>query len=95
MFNLNEYINNNRAGRLVRPIVCKSGLKMSVQASETHYCIPRENVGPWVSVEVGFPNKVVNDLLEFGCGDDPTDTVYSYVPVELVEKIVNDNGGLA
>jgi hypothetical protein len=33
-------------------IVCSSGLKMSVQASAFHYCVPRESEGPWSAVEV-------------------------------------------
>lgn len=95
MFNINDYIQNNRQGFMVKGIVCKSGLKMSVQASSGHYCSPREDFGPWVSVEVGFPNQPVSELMKYA--DDksnPTETVYGWVPVEVVEKVINDNGGV-
>lgn len=37
-------------------IVCKDGTTLSVQASDGHYCSPRNNRGPWTAVEVGFPS---------------------------------------
>lgn len=77
-------------------MVCASGLKMSVQASRTHYCLPRDNAGPWVEVEVGFPSERVESLMEYAEDpDSPTGTVYAGVPVDVVEAIVDANGGLA
>lgn len=35
-------------------IVCESGLSMSVQATEAHFCEPRNNAGPYRSVEDVF-----------------------------------------
>jgi hypothetical protein len=95
MFDLNDYLKNNRNGSLAKQITCKSGLKMSVQASFSHYCTPRNDDGPYQEVEVGFPSVKVDDLMEYA--EDarrPTDTVYAHVPTTLVEQIVNDNGGL-
>ena len=40
---------------VVDRIVCADGHTLSVQASETHYCTPRDNRGPWTHVEVGYP----------------------------------------
>ena len=37
-------------------VVCQDGFSMSVQASETHYCSPRDSIGPWDRVEVGYPS---------------------------------------
>lgn len=79
---------------LVPRIECASGLKMSVQASEFYYCAPRESVGPWHSVEVGFPTRRVAALANFA--EDPkrlTKTVYGWVPVEVVAQVIADNGG--
>lgn len=85
-----------RGFRQVKPITCASGLSFSAQASSTHYCTPRNSTGPWVAVEIGFPSQRVEELLEYAENpNDPTDTVYGYVPVELVEKIVMNHGGLA
>ena len=36
-------------------VVCADGFSVSVQASEFNYCSPRDSVGPWSSVECGFP----------------------------------------
>jgi len=97
MFDLNDYLKNNRTGRNghVKHITCKSGLTMSVQASFSTYCHPRNDEGPYLAVEVGFPSVKVDALMEYvEDASRPTDTVYAYVPTTLVEQIVNDNGGL-
>ncbi len=84
-----------KTGRLLPRIVCKNGLSLSVQANISAYCEPREDQGPWVSVEVGFPSRRIEALMPY-CEDEnrPTDTVYAFVPVKLVEQIIQDNGGL-
>lgn len=93
---LNAYLCDNRVGGLAREIACKSGLRLSVQASSSHYCSPRNDVGPFSEVEVGFPNRVVQELLPFAeDAEEPTRTVYAWVPVDLVERVIADNGGIA
>lgn len=94
-----EYWRNAWAGvlpmRQVRAIRCADGLELSVQASSGHYCTPRQDLGPWTMVEVGFPSQRVEELMEYAEDPDkPTETVYGWVPVEVVEKIVNDHGGV-
>lgn len=87
-----------RAGgfRQVQEILCADGLRLSVQASFTHYCAPRDSVGPWTHVEVGYPSQSVPELLEYADEPDyPTGTVYGYVPVAVIEEIVEKHGGLA
>ena len=83
--------------KLVMPsLVCKDGFRFSVQASEGHYCTPRDNEGPWEEVEVGYPSKVEELLLPFAENPfKPTETVYPYVPVHLVKEIIKKHGGLA
>jgi hypothetical protein len=84
-----------RGFRQVEPIVCADGLSMSVQASQTHYCAPRDSVGPWTTVEVGFPSQRVEELMEYAeTPDTPTDTVYGNVPVAVVEAVIEKHGGL-
>jgi hypothetical protein len=81
--------------RQVRPVKCADGLEFSAQASSTHYCTPRDSVGPWVAVEIGFPTERVEEFMEYAENpDDPTDTVYGYVPVEVVEAVINNHGGI-
>ena len=81
---------------MVRPkLVCKSGLTLSVQASAGHYCSPKKDSGSYSSVEVGFPSQKVDALMEFAENpDNPTGTVYGYVPTSIVLEVIADNGGL-
>ena len=78
-------------------ICCMDGTTLSVQASEYTYCTPRSNSGPYSQVEVGYPSRPFDQLLPYIDGDadsDPTATVYGYVPIEIVEEIVADCGGI-
>lgn len=78
-------------------LTCADGFSMSVQASGGHYCAPRENFGPWHKVEIGFPSARVEEFMPFIDGDEattPTDTVYGYVPVEIVATVIAAHGGL-
>ncbi|NDD53214.1 hypothetical protein EBZ39_04930 [bacterium] len=66
-----------------------------MQASSTHYCSPRNGVGPWVTVEIGYPTERVEEFMEYAESPDfPTETVYGHVPVEVVEAVVNKHGGI-
>ena len=68
---------------------------MSVQANHGAYCTPRDDAGPYESVEVGFPSYPVLELREYA--EDPNDlenTVYGRVPLEMVRKIIYVRGGL-
>ena len=78
-------------------IVCVDGESLSVQASEYNYCTPRETgAEQYTHVEVGYPSCVPNDNMMEYCEDrtDPTDTVYAYVPVEIVLEFINEHGGI-
>lgn len=90
--NINEYLESSP---IPAPrIRCRDGFTMSVQASEFHYCTPRNNTGPWVCVEVGFPSQKEDLLMEYAEDPDhPTETVYGYVPVEIVIEIIEKHGG--
>lgn len=77
-------------------IRCKDGFSMSVQTGETLYCTPRSNDGPWSSVEVGYPSQRVEALMPYIGDDDapPTETVYGYVPIDIVERVIEAHGGI-
>lgn len=83
---------------LLRPwITCASGFTFSVQASKNHYCTPRmDHAVRYTHVEVGYPSKRIEALMEYidGSEEDPTKSVYGYVPIEVVVKIIQDEGGL-
>lgn len=103
-FDLNEYLERSHRqhdpsdGRMAKRIVCSDDFTMSVQASRYHYCSPRQdNSYPYFKVEVGFPSAREETLMEYidgGSESDPVQSVYGYVPVEIVEEIVNRHGGL-
>jgi len=80
-------------------VVCADGFSMSVQASSGNYCSPRDDSGPWESVEVGFPSA--NDPLLAEFAEDPSapirdgqvQTVYGWVPMETIKAIIESHGG--
>ena len=81
----------------VRPrIYCKDGFSISVQGgTEFHYCTPRKHCTQYECVELGFPSAA-DPLIEDYAEDpsDPTGTVYGYVPIEVVESLVEKHGGI-
>jgi hypothetical protein len=99
-FDINKYIMFHRQGDPMRAVVprihCANGLSLSVQAGPDMYSFPRTWAGPWVSVEVGFPSRFVPALKPYG--DDFTEpenvVVYYNVPVNVVNRIIDQNGGI-
>lgn len=81
----------------LRPrLYCYDGYSISVQASEYHYCSPRLNgLQDYESVELGFPSKE-DELINEYAEDNPgcLNTVYGYVPIEIVEKLIEKHGGI-
>ena len=76
-------------------VMCSDGFTMSVQASEGNYCTPRNNVGPYSHVEVGFPSEKDLDLMPFAENPSkPTQTVYGWVPSSIVLLIIAKRGGM-
>ena len=79
-----------------KALVCKDGFSVSVQASETSYCQPRNNAGPYTSVELGFPSWEEPKIMPWAEDkEDPTGTVYGWVPSDVVLEIIDDHGGWA
>lgn len=94
MFDLNKYLKENRDSDhtwLVKRIECKDGFTISVQASEYNYCEPRYNdCNYYYEVECGFPNSKPEFIMDYADDpDNPTETVYGYVPVALVEQLID------
>ena len=81
--------------KLNETIKCADGFTMSVQAHGGAYCSPRtNNAEKYTAVEVGFPNREEPLLLDFAEDPDkPTQTVYPYVPVDVVNKLIKKHGG--
>ena len=77
-------------------ITCVDGFSLSVQGSEYTYCSPREDSGPYWEVEVGFPSADPGLEIMRYCEnrENPTETVYGYVPVDVVDRIIAAHGGI-
>ena len=76
-------------------VVCEDGFSMSVQAREFCYCTPRNDTGPYHSVEVGYPSEKEALLMPWAeTPSEPTDTVYGWVPVGVIRQVIEAHGGM-
>ena len=85
-------------------IVCADGFSMLVQVGYSLYSTPKKVAKRYSAVEIGFPSEhepLIEEYAEFiPFGDeedeepDYTDTVYPYVPVEVVDKVLKKHGGI-
>ena len=82
--------------KLNKEITCKDGFVMSVQANEGAYCSPRiDNAPKYTAVEVGFPSHPEPLLLEWADDENnPTNTVYGYVPAHRISLVCAKHGGI-
>jgi len=76
-------------------IYCKDGFNMSVQGSSGHYCTPRKTQDWYMAMEIGYPSDKQDLLMEYAEQEgNPTDTVYGYVPVDIIQEVINNHGGI-
>ena len=84
-------------------IVCEDGFSMSLQVGYSLYSTPKKIAKRYSAVEIGFPSEpeeLIKEWAEFtpfGEEDeepDYTDTVYPYVPVKVVDKVLKKHGGI-
>lgn len=87
---------------IARPIRCKDGITLSVQASEYHYCSPRSDTGPYETVEVGYITTekgnrfpAPRDWAEYAEGEkERWADVFADVPIEKVHAFIEAHGGI-
>ena len=82
-------------------IVCSDGFKMSVQVGYSLYSEPKKVAKRYSKVEIGYPSEresLLEEYVELSLFDenfvDYTDTVYPYVPVKVVDKVLKKHGGI-
>ena len=83
-------------------IVCEDGFEMSVQVGYSLYSTPKKIAKRYSAVEIGYPSEpeeLIKEWAEFTPFDedeepDYTDTVYPYVPVKIVNKVLKKHGGI-
>lgn len=82
----------------IRRLKPKDGHTLSIQASKYHYCEPRsdrESYNQYEKFEIGFPTFRSTMLMPFAEEPErPTDTVYAYVPKEIIERLIKRHGGV-
>ena len=80
-------------------VKCADGFSVSIQASENHYCTPRID-GAYIeyeNVELGFPSddeSLIEEYSEMMEDTTLTQSVYPYVPAEIVKKVLDKHGGM-
>ena len=81
-------------------IVCSDGFEMSVQVGYSLYSTPKKVAKRYSAVEIGFPSEPEELIKEYAESlydedtTDYTDTVYPYVPVKIVDKVLKKHGGI-
>ena len=76
-------------------IECNDGFSMSVQGGKYTYSTPREFGVEFTHMEIGYPSEREELILAYAeSNDEPTDTVYPYVPVEVIIKVIKKHKGM-
>ena len=97
---INEFLQKYRRTEcglnITRPRVrCADGFTVSVQAGCGIYSTPNCDADAYTHVELGYPSRKEEALMEYTENRRwPTETVYSNVPVELVDKVFEAHGGI-
>ena len=81
-------------------IVCSDGFTISVQVGYSLYSKPKKIAKRYSEVEVGYPSEdepLLKKYVESPYKDgfiDYTDSIYPYVPVKVVDKVLKKHGGI-
>jgi len=83
--------------RLAPRMLLADGVTLSVQVSQTHYCDPREDDAYlYTDAEIGYPSQDMGpEFTEYAeDAENPTQTVYGYVPIYLIDRYIIAHGGI-
>ena len=82
-------------------IVCSDGFSMSVQVGYSLYSKPKKVAKRYSEVEIGYPSEhepLIEEYAECYTFEELdihfTDTIYPYVPVKIVDKVLKKHGGI-
>ena len=90
-----EHLYTLRKYHIRQRVFCNDGFDISIQGNEGAYCSPRMFTDDYSSMELGYPSEKEDLLLEFAEEpDNPINTVYGYVPFDIIEKIIEKHGGI-
>ena len=80
-----------------KPVQCKDGFRMSVQASGFHYCTPRvDDAEAYTACEIGRISQAEPLFMEWleVPGGNPMKNVYAYVPSHVIAQVIAKHGGM-
>jgi len=84
-----------------KPVVCADGFKVSIQASSSHYSIPKGRARVYRACELGFPSEADDLIKEYvetypylDNSVDYTESVYPYVPAKVIQALLEKHGGI-
>lgn len=94
-----EYIQKQKAldkydiGR----VTCADGFTVYCHAGWFYYCTPRVAFAEWDTIELATPSEVLPDHFTMYAENEENllETFYSYVPVSLVDALLELHGGIA
>jgi len=91
-----EFMSKCGAVRYRPRIVCMDGFEMSVQGNEICYSIPKKVTTEFEAMEIGYPSAQEDLIIEFIDSDTrhPTQSVYGYVPISIIEEVIEKHGGI-
>lgn len=101
MDKVNEYLKRNYKSTVIgdvklcgiKRMECADGFMISVQASSMHYCVPRKNgAWPYSEIELGFQSELDELIADYANKPDTTETVFAYVPIDIVNRLVEKHG---
>lgn len=96
---MTEYVHRGKVDTIFPEMICADGFKMSVQGHYGAYSRPRDDFADrYTAVEVGYPSgreELLMPYIDGGPDTDPLQAVYGYVPIEIIEQIISNHGGLA
>ena len=97
------WVNNHHFHKIISDMIvcpevkCADGFTVSVQASRYFYSTPNAYMaeGCYTHWELGFPSEADALINEYAKDEDNlTDTVYGFVPTEIVNALIEKHGGL-
>ena len=76
-------------------VVCADGFSISIQAGNGKYSVPRYEAIAYTRLELGYPNRPCPFIYKYAEDKtDYTDTIYPYVPAEVVDTMIKGHGGI-
>jgi hypothetical protein len=88
-------LSRSRQDRLIPSVKCADGFWVSIQGHEGAYSDPREtlrNIYEYDEMEIKVSELLPERFNQYRDGDS---SIYGYVPVEMIEALLVEHGGIA